>query len=84
MGGGRQARMLPACVLPMCDEGGRSGHEQRQCCTRLGLVVIDKGKRGGGEKERRRVIVKDVGCRRGITSQNIALRQQGDTGRVSA
>jgi len=75
MGGGRQARMLPACLWPMCDEGGRSSHEQRQCCTGgVGLAVIDEEDIGGGERERRRVtVVKGADCGRGITSQILAV-----------
>jgi hypothetical protein len=77
MGGGRQARMLPACVWPMCDEGGRSSHEQRQCCGGVRLAVIDE-EDIGVEKERRRVtVVKGAGCRREITSQILAVMLSG-------
>ena len=90
MGGGRQARTLLACALPMCYEGGRSSHEQRQCCARLTLAVIDKendGRRTRGREretmsnsERRWLQKRDNESNRGSD----ALRQQGDAGRVPA
>ena len=73
MGEGRQARILPACLWPMCDEGGRSSHEQRQCCAGVMLALIDEEDIGEEKERRRATVVKGAGCMREITSQTLAV-----------